>query len=53
MTTTYLLDTSPLENEELFKKHFDDLYNFLKDDDREGMKEMMRISTKRRKQFDK
>ncbi len=38
---------------ELFKKHFDDLYNFLKDDDREGMKEMMRISTKRRKQFDK
>lgn len=37
----------------LFKKHFDDLYNYLKDDDGEGMKEMMRISTKRRKQFDK
>ena len=36
----------------LFKKHFDDLYNYLKDDDREGMKEMMRISTKRRKKFD-
>jgi prephenate dehydrogenase len=38
---------------ELFRKHFDDLYNYLKADDREGMKEMMRISTERRKQFDK
>ena len=42
-----------LSQMDLFKKHFDDLYNFLKDDDSEGMKEMMRISTKRRKQFDK
>ena len=38
---------------ELFKKHFDDLYNYLKDGDCEGMKKMMRISTERRKQFDK
>lgn len=38
---------------ELFRKHFDDLYDYLKNDDRDGMKEMMRISTKRRTQFDK
>lgn len=50
----FLLNKDALLSQmELFKKHFDDLYNFLKDDDREGMKEMMRISTKRRKQFDK
>lgn len=42
-----------LSQMDLFKKHFDDLYNYLKDNDREGMKEMMRISTERRKQFDK
>ena len=42
-----------LSQMELFRKHFDDLYGYLKDDDRDGMKEMMRISTKRRKQFDK
>jgi prephenate dehydrogenase len=38
---------------ELFRKHFDDLYTFLKDGDREGMMEMMRISTERRIKFDK
>ena len=42
-----------LSQMDLFKKHFDDLYNYLKDNDCEGMKEMMRISTERRKQFDK
>lgn len=30
MTTTYLLDTSPLENEELFKKHFDTVSTYRK-----------------------
>ena len=50
----FLLNKDALLSQmDLFKKHFDDLYNFLKDDDSEGMKEMMRISTKRRKQFDK
>ena len=38
---------------ELFRKHFDDLYTYLKDGDREGMMEMMRISTERRIKFDK
>ena len=42
-----------LEQMELFEKHFTDLHGYLKNDDREGMMEMMRISTKRRKQFDK
>ena len=42
-----------LSQMELFRKHFDDLYTCLKSDDREGMMEMMRISTKRRQQFDK
>ena len=50
----FLLNRDALLSQmELFKSHFDDLYNYLKDGDREGMKEMMRISTKRRKQFDK
>ena len=50
----FLLNKEALLSQmELFRKHFDDLYNCLKADDREGMKEMMRISTKRRKQFDK
>ena len=31
MTTTYLLDTSPLENEELFKKHFDTVSTYRKE----------------------
>lgn len=50
----FLLNKEALLSQmELFRKHFDDLYDYLKNDDREGMKEMMRISTKRRKQFDK
>ena len=42
-----------LEQIELFEKNFKQLHEYLKNDDREGMKEMMKISTKRRKQFDK
>ena len=50
----FLLNKEALLSQmELFKKHFDDFYDCLKNDDREGMKEMMRISTARRKQFDK
>ena len=50
----FLLNKEALLSQmELFIKHFDDLYDYLKNDDREGMKEMMRISTKRRTQFDK
>jgi prephenate dehydrogenase len=42
-----------LEQIELFEKNFSQLHEYLKNDDREGMMEMMRISTERRKQFDK
>ncbi len=44
---------SLLDQMDLFEKSFSQLHNCLKNDDREGMMEMMRISTKRRKQFDK
>ncbi len=36
-----------------FKKSFDELYDKIKNDDIEGMREMMRLSTYRRKRFDK
>ena len=36
-----------------FKNSFDELYNKIQNSDREGMREMMRLSTKRRKIFDK
>lgn len=36
-----------------FKSSFDELYCKIKDGDREGMREMMRLSTQRRKFFDK
>lgn len=42
-----------LEQVELFEKNFSLLHEYLKNDDREGMMKMMRISTERRKQFDK
>lgn len=42
-----------LEQFDVFEKNFSKLHQCLKDDDCEGMKEMMRISTQRRKQFDK
>ena len=38
---------------EKFKESFDELYQKVKDCDREGMREMMRLSTERRKLFDK
>lgn len=42
-----------LEQIELFESKFTELHQYLKNDDVEGMKEMMRISTERRKLFDK
>lgn len=42
-----------LEEMEHFKASFDELYEKIKNDDREGMREMMRVSTARRKLFDK
>ena len=36
-----------------FRKSFDELYNKIKTEDREGMREMMRLSTYRRRRFDK
>lgn len=36
-----------------FRKSFDELYEKIKNEDREGMREMMRLSTYRRKRFDK
>lgn len=38
---------------ERFKASFDELYEKIETGDREGMREMMRISTERRKRFDK
>ena len=35
-----------------FRNSFDELYNKIQNSDREGMREMMRISTERRKNFD-
>lgn len=49
----FLLNKQALvEQMELFRTHFDQLYDCLKNDDREGMIEMMKISTQRRKLFD-
>ncbi len=41
-----------LEQIELFQKNFNQLHECLKNNDVDGMKEMMRISTERRKKFD-
>lgn len=41
-----------LEQMELFENAFNQLHDCLKKEDKEGMKEMMRISTQRRKIFD-
>ena len=40
-----------LEEMDLFKNSFNKLYDYLKNGDREGMREMMRCSTERRKKF--
>lgn len=42
-----------LQQMEQYRSRFDQLYNCLKNGDREGMRAMMRLSTARRKQFDK
>lgn len=44
---------SLLRQMDLFKREFEKLEDYLKNDDREGMMEMMKLSTKRRKLFDK
>ena len=36
-----------------YRESFDKLYNFIKTENRDGMREMMRLSTHRRKHFDK
>ena len=42
-----------VEQMNLFEQHFDKLKKCIESDDREGIREMMRLSTKRRKVFDK
>lgn len=42
-----------LDEMERFRASFDELYDKIKEDDREGIREMMRTSTSRRKLFDK
>lgn len=42
-----------LKEMEVFEKSFNELYNYIKTGDREGMREMMRLSSSRRKKFNK
>lgn len=50
----FLLNKESLLNQmELFRHEFDKLEAYLKNDDREGMMKMMRLSTERRKRFDR
>ena len=50
----FLLNRDALLKEmDSFKTSFDELYEKIKSGDREGMREMMRCSTERRKRFDK
>lgn len=42
-----------LKEMDRFRSSFDELYNKIKEGDREGMREMMRCSTERRRLFDK
>lgn len=42
-----------LSQMDAYRETFDKLYNFINTDDREGMREMMRLSTKRRREFNK
>lgn len=42
-----------LEEMERFKNSFDELYDKIKNGDRDGMRQMMRLSTERRRLFDK
>lgn len=45
--------TALLEQMDIYRETFDKLYKTIKDDDREAMREMMRISTGRRREFNK
>ncbi len=50
----FLMNKQPLlDNMDRFSKEFSRLKELLETDDREGIREMMRLSTKRRKLFDK
>ncbi len=50
----FLMNKDPLLRQmDLFKGEFEKMYSLLKDDDREGLMEMMRCSTRRRKLFDR
>ncbi len=42
-----------LEQMDIYRETFDKLYNFISNGDRDGMREMMRLSTKRRREFNK
>ena len=42
-----------LEQMDIYRETFDKLYNFINNDDRDGMRDMMRLSTKRRREFNK
>ncbi len=42
-----------LEQMDTYRETFDKLYNFINNDDRQGMRDMMRLSTERRREFNK
>lgn len=42
-----------LSQMDVYRETFDKLYNYIKTNDREGMRDMMRLSTKRRRLFNK
>ncbi len=42
-----------LEQMDIYRETFDKLYNFISNDDRDGMRDMMRLSTARRREFNK
>ena len=42
-----------LEQMDTYRETFDKLYNFINNDDRQGMREMMQLSTERRREFNK
>ncbi len=42
-----------LEQMDIYRDTFDKLYDFINNNDRDGMREMMKLSTKRRREFNK
>lgn len=42
-----------LEQMDIYRNAFDKLYNFISNDDRDGMRDMMQLSTARRREFNK